>query len=230
MLEEKAIWATLFFSQITWRRTCCVSSIKKWHIFAVIFKACCSFLDEITSPSSVLLQQVLEPKCLNNTRSFAVFPSWMINIWLRYEEHRWHKASKVSIHEDGTQHSDMRLRRQAKGKRDVTVWSSGPNLPPLPFQPKPQSALRLMLLVFTALSCCHQLQQHQWRLKAVHSEHISMASAKHHITCALNQYHEDLFSVLINKLMPLSNECSKRKQLWTRGNFFFNLLFQAKPR
>lgn len=60
-------------NQITWRRTCCVSSAKKRHIFAVIFKACCSFLAEITSPSSTLLQQVLESKCLNNAQSLTVF-------------------------------------------------------------------------------------------------------------------------------------------------------------
>lgn len=52
------------------RRTCCVSSIKKWHIFVVIFKACCSFLAEITSPSSALLQQVnSSPPRLNTLRA-----------------------------------------------------------------------------------------------------------------------------------------------------------------
>lgn len=58
------------FNWEIWRRTRCVSSAKKRHIFAVIFKACCSFLADITSPSSTLLQQVNSsaPR-LNNLRA-----------------------------------------------------------------------------------------------------------------------------------------------------------------
>lgn len=80
-MTVKGIWASLFF-QITWRRTCWVSSIKNWQIFAAVSRACCSFLAEVTSPSRVLLQQALEIKHLNNTELFAALPSWMPNVAL----------------------------------------------------------------------------------------------------------------------------------------------------